>query len=131
VKTKEFIERVSERTGLDEMDAMTLTRATLRGLAERVTGGEANDIAAELPPELKDVMNRPQQAPADPFPVDELIERVSMATGLDRDQAIQGIQAVFATLREAILPTELDDLTAQLPDEWLALMQPERAVRRM
>jgi uncharacterized protein (DUF2267 family) len=129
VKTKEFIRRVSEQTGLPEGDAMTLTRATLRGLAERVTGGEANDIAAELPPELKDVMDRPQQAPADPFGADELVGRVAMATGLDREQALEGVRAVFATLREAILPTELDDLTAQLPGEWLALMQPEGAMR--
>ena len=46
---EEFIAQVAQKAGLSEEDAATLTRATLATLAERITGGEAQDLAAQLP----------------------------------------------------------------------------------
>ena len=42
----EIIARVVQRTGLFKGDAVALTRATLATLAERISGGEARELAA-------------------------------------------------------------------------------------
>jgi uncharacterized protein (DUF2267 family) len=51
VQYDEFITSVRER-GVPPEEAETLTHATLRVLAERLTGGEADDLRAQLPGEL-------------------------------------------------------------------------------
>ena len=42
----EFIDAVATRAGLPREQAETVTRATLRVLSERLTGGEAEDLRA-------------------------------------------------------------------------------------
>ena len=44
-----FIAKVAERAGTPRGEAEALARATLQTLAERITGGEAQDLAAQLP----------------------------------------------------------------------------------
>ena len=53
MKYDEFIGQVQHRAGLgSHTEAECATRATLETLAERLAGGEAHDLAAQLPPEL-------------------------------------------------------------------------------
>ena len=49
MKFEEFIGSVAERAGVSSEEAEPLARAVLRTLAERITGGEARDLAAQLP----------------------------------------------------------------------------------
>src|SRR5688572_9237298 len=49
-----FLKRVQERAGLASRDeARRVAEATLATLAERLTEAEADDLAAQLPPDLK------------------------------------------------------------------------------
>jgi uncharacterized protein (DUF2267 family) len=48
-----FIGRVEGDTGLARADAYQAVRATLETLAERISGGQARDIAAQLPTQLR------------------------------------------------------------------------------
>jgi uncharacterized protein (DUF2267 family) len=48
----EFYKRVSEREGEDLPQAVFHARAVIRVLSEAVSGGEINDILAQLPPEF-------------------------------------------------------------------------------
>ena len=111
----EFIESVARGAGISREEAERITAATLRTLAERITGGEAEDLAAQLPRELKPYLTRPGEE-AERFGVDVFIARVAERAGTDPDQALAHVGAVFATLREAVTPGELDDVAAQLPD---------------
>jgi uncharacterized protein (DUF2267 family) len=43
----EFIESVQKRANGSEDEAERLTRATMTVLADRITGGEAEDLAAQ------------------------------------------------------------------------------------
>ena len=52
VNDKEFYRSVAQRAGLSRGEAADLTRATLETVADRVSGGEARDLAAELPEPL-------------------------------------------------------------------------------
>jgi uncharacterized protein (DUF2267 family) len=111
----EFIRSVAERADISQEDADRLTAATLRTLAERITGGEAEDLAAQLPAELKPPLTGVGEE-AEPFDVDVFVGRVADRADTDPDQALTHVGAVFATLRDAVTSGELDDIAAQLPD---------------
>jgi uncharacterized protein (DUF2267 family) len=122
VQYEEFIAKVAQRADMDLETAETLTAATLRTLAERISGGEAEDLAAQLPKELKPHLTIGVQELAEPFDLDEFIRRVAERTGTDPDRALASQGAVFATLREAVTAGELDDIAAQLPQEFRGLV---------
>ena len=112
----EFIRSVAQQADISWEEAERLTAATLRTLAERISGGEARDLAAQLPLELKPHLTTGLREEAEAFGVDTFVARVAERAGTDPDQALAHVGAVFATLRETVTPGELDDIAAQLPD---------------
>ncbi|MDT5098043.1 MAG: hypothetical protein QOC76_1780 [Mycobacterium sp.] len=117
MKYEEFIARVAEYADLSEEDAEKLTRATLATLAERITGGEAQDLAAQLPGPLKTALTGAQEN-AEAFSFEEFVERTAERAGTDVDVAEVAVVAVFATLRDAVTPGEFDDVLSQLPSDF-------------
>ena len=122
MKYDEFIETVSERTGPPREAAETLTHASLQVLGERLSGGEAQDLSAQLPKELKGDLDVPEQKPAEGFGAEEFTRRVAERAGMDEVAAQLGAAAVLATLGEAVTPGEFDDVLSQLGREFEALM---------
>jgi uncharacterized protein (DUF2267 family) len=124
VEYKEFIQTVHERTGLSRQEAADLTRATLGCLAARLSGGEAVQLAMQLPDGLREyVATGTPNKQADRFGVDEFVRKVSEHTGLTLDETTHGVGAVLATLRDAVSDDEFDDVMAQLPTGFGALVQ--------
>lgn len=113
----ELIARVAERTGLFEGDAEALTRATLATLAERISGGEARDLAAQLPGPLQDAL-LPAKEEAEAFSFEEFVGRVAERTGREFAVAESAVDAVMATLRDAVTPGEFKDVLSQLPNDF-------------
>ena len=72
-----FESKVAERAGVPPDQAQALIRATLQTLAERITGGEAHDLAAQLPKQMKEWLEKDPGAPAESFGLEEFIRRVS------------------------------------------------------
>jgi uncharacterized protein (DUF2267 family) len=122
MKYDEFIESVRQRTGLPREAAETLTHATLRVLAERLSGGEAEDLQAQLATELKDDLAVPKEKPAQSFGAEEFTRRVAQRASIDEPAAQIAAAAVLATLRDAVTPGEFDDVLSQLGREYAALM---------
>jgi uncharacterized protein (DUF2267 family) len=120
-----FIKTEAQKAGLPKDKAEEVARATLQTLADRISGGEAKDLAAQLPKPLKEVLE-PAPEPAEAFDVDEFIRRVSERAHVDEEMARTGAQAVLATVREAVTPGEFDDITSQLPQEYRELVGPRR-----
>jgi uncharacterized protein (DUF2267 family) len=114
MKYEEFIARVAQNAELSEEEAATLTRATLATLAERITGGEAQDLAAQLPAPLQTALISAHEN-AEAFSLKEFVERTAERAGTDPDVAEAAIDAVFATLHDAVTPGEFDDVLSQLP----------------
>jgi uncharacterized protein (DUF2267 family) len=123
MKYSEFIAKVAERGALPRDEADAITRATLQTLGERITGGEARDLAAQLPKELQDALASASEE-AEPFGLDEFVRRVSDRARVAPADARDGINAVFQTLEDAISFGEFDDVMAQLPEEFGALAKP-------
>ena len=86
---EEFINAVARRAGVSTQQAESLARATLSTLADRLSAGEADDVASQLPKGLKEAMY-PSTPKAEPFDLEEFIDRVSSRAGVDREQAEVG-----------------------------------------
>ncbi|MGC9669445.1 DUF2267 domain-containing protein [Planosporangium sp. 12N6] len=124
----QFIEKVSERMGGSLGEAEAVTWATLVTLAERITGGEAHDLAAQLPKQLQPFLEAKDE-PAEALDLNEFNRRVSLRAGVDRSTAANGVQTVFQTLHGAVSGAELEGVLAQLPKEFQNLV-PAVARRR-
>lgn len=119
----EFIDAVARRAGTSSEQATAIARATLRTLAERIDGGEARDLAAQLPEELRAYTFTPSET-GDRFGLDIFVQRVSGRAEVDGALAKSGIRAVFDTIREAVTPGEYDDVITQLPAEFWEITEP-------
>jgi uncharacterized protein (DUF2267 family) len=124
VRFPRFVEAVSRRSELPTEQAATISRATLQTLAERVTGDEANDLAAQLPDELSGYLTAPAGGGGPTGGTVEFVYRVAHRAGVDPAVAEVGARAVLATLREAVTVGEFHDLVAQLPKGFDAMVEP-------
>jgi uncharacterized protein (DUF2267 family) len=115
-----FIDLVAERADVSRVSAEKLSVATLRTLGERISGGEARDLAAQLPARLASPLMRAEEE-AEGFDLDEFIRRVAERAGTDRATANIGMAAVMTTLREAVSSGEFNDVMSQLPLEFREL----------
>jgi uncharacterized protein (DUF2267 family) len=121
VKYDQFVTAVAGRAGVPPDEAEALTRACLRVLAERLSAGEAEDLRAQLPKELKDELVSPQDE-AQAFGPREFARRVAEQAGTDEITARAAVAAVLSTLRDAVTPGEFDDVLAQLDNDFAALV---------
>ncbi|MBI5446748.1 MAG: DUF2267 domain-containing protein [Deltaproteobacteria bacterium] len=118
----EFLGEVQDRAKLDSAEAaLRCTRATFETLAERLAGGEPENIAAQLPVPLAAFLYR--KGDGERFSWKEFIHRVSEREGVDGPAAAYHARVVFEVLKEAISPGEFEDMKAQLPDEFEALLE--------
>jgi uncharacterized protein (DUF2267 family) len=121
MKYAQFIERVAGQAQVTLGQAEALTTATLQTLAERISGGEARDLAAQLPKELQGPLDKKRE-PAEAFDVNEFIRRVSTRAGTDLDTAGRGARSVFQTLNAAVTTGEFEDVLSQLPKQFRELI---------
>jgi uncharacterized protein (DUF2267 family) len=120
-----FLRRVAERGGLDEAQARAATEAVLETLATRIAGGEVDDLLARLPVGLHSPLERGKElsgGKAIRMRLDDFLERAAELEGTSTDTALDHVRAVLATLREAVDESEFLDVTAQLPDEYTAIL---------
>ncbi len=124
MKHDEFIGQVQHRARLSSRgEAERATRATLEILAERLAGGEANDLAAQLPQELAEYLRREWSGIGERFSLEEFFRRVSLREGVDLPDAIFHARAVIEVLTEAVSMGEINDVRAQLPAEFDRLFE--------
>ena len=96
--------------------------ATLETLNERLTGGEAKDLAAQLPKEVQPAL-QPKSEEAEAFSLEEFYRRVAEREGVDVETARIDAEAVMRAIKEAVTFGELDDVMAQLPAEFNILFR--------
>jgi uncharacterized protein (DUF2267 family) len=120
VRYDELVKRVADRAALSREDADRAIRAVLRTLAERIGSDEADDLAAQLPKELKDEV--PSGLSPERFGADEFGRRVAARAGIAGADGRELAIAVFAVLRQAVTDGEIEDVLDRLPDELDALV---------
>jgi uncharacterized protein (DUF2267 family) len=125
VTLEELLEHVRRHGGLDEASARRATEAVLETLGERISRGEVEDLLAQLPVELHAPLRRGDDlshGAARPMSLDDFVRRVAEREGVTPDTAREHARAVFAALRAAISSDEFFDVSAQLPDDYAALL---------
>ncbi|MYV38821.1 DUF2267 domain-containing protein [Streptomyces sp. SID1328] len=92
-------------------------------LADRISGGEAQDLAESLPDPLKSWLRTDEEI-AKGYGANSFVRRVADRAEVPHDLAEAGIRAVLATLREAAGDRDqgFRDATAQLPREYDILL---------
>jgi uncharacterized protein (DUF2267 family) len=119
---KDFIRTVAERAALSREEAADLTRATLEMLGDRLSAGEAHDLAYHLPEPLDQSLRIRNRSAKDQgarnYGLDEVVRRVSARTGLNLTETTNGVRAVLTTLRESVDTVEFDQAMSQLPGEF-------------
>jgi uncharacterized protein (DUF2267 family) len=118
----EFVGQVQHRARLGtEGEAVRAIHATLETLGERLFGGETHNLAAQLPQEIGDYLERPMEG--ERFDLDEFFQRVSVREGADLPDAVFHARAVIEVLREAVTPALMIKVMAQLPEEYNQLFE--------
>ncbi|MEA2379792.1 MAG: hypothetical protein QOD13_3699 [Thermoleophilaceae bacterium] len=116
-----FMTTIEQVGDLTREEAERATAATLQTLAERITRGEAEDIASFLPEEMRPLLTSVPE-PAEAFDHHEFIRRVAEREGVDQQTAFDHARAVFTALGAAVAPGELRDMVAQLPADYESLL---------
>jgi uncharacterized protein (DUF2267 family) len=122
MRLSNFLDTIEETAGITPEEAERAARATLKTLSERITRGESEDIAAFLPKELRaELTSAPE--PAEPFGLEDFVQRVAAREGVDEATAYGHVQAVFVALGQAVAPGELGDMAAQLSSDFEPLLK--------
>lgn len=116
-----FVERVAVLLDIPVDEAEALTEATLATLAQRLSGGEARDLAERVPLDLQPLLHKDEEQ-AEPFPYEEFVERVADEADVDYLTADLGVGAVLRILRDVVGAKEFGDALAQLPKEFHELV---------
>lgn len=117
--TLRFYRRVTEETGQTSREAVKRgTAAVLRTLRDRLTPVEADQAAAQLPRQLKEIWMEGEASDRKPVKMHrkEFYERVRREAGLKNIRESRFLTiGVFAALKAQLSPGEADDILAQLP----------------
>lgn len=121
----EFIATIQQQArhqdaSMSWQDADQAARATLATLAERLSSGEARDLAKELPPEVRGYLVTDRNS--EPFYLDEFIRRVAAREGVDVEVARIHGRAVLHAITRAVSPDELADVSTELPKDIRAFL---------
>jgi uncharacterized protein (DUF2267 family) len=114
----DFIDRIRRRADLDRVEAERAADAVLETLAERLAGGEVDDLEAVLPEQFAEPLERGKvhvHGKPRRMSLDEFVDRVAQREDVSFDEAFAHTRAVFATLVEALPPPELRDILHELP----------------
>lgn len=85
-------------------EAERATRATLQTITERIPSDEFKEVAAELPQELAQSLQRREGESSEAFNLQEFITRVSQRENIEPTTSAIHVRAVFAVLQNAIKP---------------------------
>lgn len=115
MKYHDLLTHVSATTGTDDVRTERITRAFLDLLAHRLPNDEAEDLAAQLPEELKDALH-PTPGVED-LSREEFLTRFAHLADLSHEQAGSTAKAIWRALEQSVTEGELDDVKATLPKE--------------
>lgn len=118
----EFVDRVQHRAELaSRSESAKVVEAVLETLGERLGTTEREDLAAQLPEELRALVLERHET--DRYPLEEFYRRVGARADVLYARAMDYARAVASVLKEAISPGELKDIRARLPAEYKKLFE--------
>ncbi|MFO7662542.1 MAG: DUF2267 domain-containing protein [Chloroflexota bacterium] len=121
MKYDQFIGHVQNRARLGTTgEAVSATRATLQTLGQRLHGNGAKNLADQLPQEIGLYLT--MNGNDDSFGVDEFLKRVAERESCELPESVYHARVVFSVLQEAVSEGAMDNVLAQLPQEYHSLI---------
>lgn len=121
----QYIRTVRSRAWFpSDVDTVEAIRAVLEVLGQRITIGQADDLATALPVDFRPSLR--QSPGAHSFGLDEFLSRIAEREGVDVRSAADHARAVLSALADAVPKDELLDTLEQLPKEMRDLFVPAR-----
>ncbi len=113
----------------DRQETERVLRTVLAVLGVRLVGGEARDLAAQLPEQVSDVLRVQSDSTGLQVGVEEFLREVATRLGTNSSESARwDTSAVLSTLAEGITGGELNQLISQLPSGYAPLFgHPELA----
>lgn len=113
----EFTGEVQHRLGLPGTgETVRAIRATLVTLGQRIPEGNAEDLAASLPMEIKWYLTGAVHEHGQRFDWQEFVNRVSEIEGTDRPDAAYHSQVIMDLVATLVPASDLQQLRDQLPE---------------
>lgn len=113
----EFTGTVTHRLGLPGTgEAVRSTRATLQTLGQRIPEGNAEDLAASLPMEIKWYLTGAVHEHGERFDWQEFVSRVSEIEGSDQADAAYHAQVIIDLVSTLVPASDFRQLRDQLPE---------------
>src|SRR5438067_5179727 len=105
----EFVGEVQHRARLGSLgDAVRAIRCTLAVLSQRLAGGEAKDLASQLPEEIGYYLLHSQAGAGQDFSVDEFLDRISSCEGENKPASIHHVRVVLQVIGAAVSAGQLN-----------------------
>ncbi|MFC6942446.1 DUF2267 domain-containing protein [Salinirubellus sp. GCM10025818] len=113
----EFTGTVQHRLELPATgETMRAIRATLMTLGQRIQDGNAEDLAASLPMEIKWYLTGAVHEHGQRFDWSEFVTRVAEIEHVDRSDAAYHAQVIIDLVRTLVPPSDFQQLRDQLPE---------------
>lgn len=117
----EFLAKVRERGQYtDRAEAEHVTGVVLGLLGSRLTRGEAEDLASQLPAEMKGLVLEGPEVPG-AVGVEDFVALVAEKLETSKEPARRDAIAVMTTLAESVSGGQLNQVLSQLPSGYAAL----------
>lgn len=97
-------------------ETVRAVRATLMALGQRIPEGNAEDLAASLPMEVRWYLTGAVRDHGQRFDWSELVARVAETEGIDRSDAAYHAQVVVDLVASVVPESDLQQLRDQLPE---------------
>lgn len=121
----EFIHAAKEKLGVEtEQDVLDITRAYLHTLTEHLAGNAADNLGAQLPGPLLDIIREISPEERDQgqrFKLTEFYERVADKLGTDTETAQRYTKQFTQLLGQMVTPGELHKIKITLSDDYAPL----------
>ncbi|MER7405994.1 DUF2267 domain-containing protein [Streptomyces sp. NPDC000070] len=118
----EYLARVRELGEYGSREEATkVTEAVLSVLAQRISPGEVDDLASQLPGPLGQTLTAAKPRQAESFGIDEFYRRVAERIGARPRTAEWDAGAVLTALADAVSGGELNQILSQLPSGYAVL----------
>lgn len=113
--------RIANEANVSRESAVRAVNATLSTLRERISAGEAEDVAANLPEPVAELLRTPRTA-AEQMGTGDFVNRVAMRAGVSTHHAEKLASTTLSVLAGEVGPEEARRLGAQLPEPLAAML---------
>ncbi len=123
----EFIHEVKEQLGVQtEKEVLDITRAFLHTLTEHLAGNAADNLGAQLPAQLLDIIRElspEQRDQGQRFKLGEFYQRVADKAGVDTETGQRYTQQFMQVFGRMITEGELHKLKITLSEDYAPLFE--------